>query len=237
MIVAYTAIFGGSDSLKRAPAADRCYCYTDEPGFHGFRYSETAKPFSPGWEIIARPPEASPRRAARILKMKPQQWFPQATASVWVDGSIEIKDWPGLMADCADADIACLPHPDRNSCYDEGAAVVRLKIAHADRVTAALDLYRADGFAPTRLSTTGLLYRRNTEKVAAFNRLWRDHLDAYGTNDQVHFDYCAWKTGVQVTYLRGHYRDNPYAKYDQADHHRRRKPQFLLEADCAHYLA
>lgn len=227
MIVVYTAIFGASDTLKRAPTeADRCVCYTDDPKVCGA-----------GWTIVLQPPEAHPRRAARRLKMSPDLWFPDATASIWVDGSIAITDWARLMRDTADADIACLPHPDRTTCYDEGYTVVRLQIAHAAKVNAALDLYRADGFAPAALSTTGLFYRRHNERVAAFNRLWRDHLDAYGTNDQVHVDYCAWKAGAAITHLAGHYRDNPYAKYDQADHHRRRQPQFLKDADCAHYLA
>jgi hypothetical protein len=227
MIILYTAIFGGSDSLKRAPAGpDRCVCFTDDPAI-----------FGQGWEIVRPSHYSSGRRAARILKLTPDDLFPDASASIWVDGSIEIRDFTALIADAAGADIACLAHPDRSTCYEEGEAVVRLRIAHRSKVSAALALYRRDGFAPTSLSTTGLLYRRRGPKVAVFNRLWREHLDLYGTNDQVHIDYCAFKTGVPIAYLRGHYRDNPYARYDQVDHHRRRKPQFRLEADCEHYLA
>lgn len=230
MIVLFTAIFGGSDSLKRAPIGpDRCVCYTDDESVPG--------PSANGWQIVRMLAEQKPRRLARVLKMTPQELFPDAEASVWVDGSIEIRDWQQLMQGALGSEIACLAHPDRSTCYDEGKTVVRLKIAHPWRVNQALDLYREDGFAPTSLSTTGLFYRLNTHRVAAFNELWRSHLAAYGTNDQVHVDYCAWKVGVPITHLRGHYRDNPYAKYDQRDHHRRRKPQFRLEADCADYLA
>lgn len=226
MIVVYTAIFGGSDSLKPAPPADRCVCYTDDTKLAGA-----------GWEIVRRPPEKSARRAARVLKMSASEMFPNAEASVWVDGSIEICDWAYLMADTDKADIACFTHPDRSNCYDEGRKVVQLRIAHASKVHLALEIYRRDGFSPTALSTTGLFFRKHTPAVAAFNALWRAHLDRFGTNDQVHVDYCAWKCGVPITYLAGHYRDNPYARYDKADHHRRRRPQFLIEEDCAHYLA
>jgi len=228
MIVVYTAVFGGSDSLKKAPPADRSVCYTDDRKLAGN-----------GWEIVRREAQ-KPRRAARIVKMTPDQLFPEAAASIWVDGSIEIRDWPALLRDIGDAEIACLAHPDRSNCYDEGETVIRLKIAHAlgkSQIRAALAKYRAEGFAPTALSTTGLFYRRHTPKVAAFNRRWSGELDRYGTNDQVHVDYCAWKSGIFVRYLRGHYRDNPYAVYDRVDHHRRRKPQFLPEKECEHYLA
>jgi Protein of unknown function (DUF616) len=227
MIVAYTAIFGGSDSLKAAPAgADRAVCFTD--GAHTD---------SRGWEIVQREVGDRGRRAARVLKMSPHELFADATASVWVDGSIAIQDWQALIADSGDADVACFAHPDRTNCYDEGRTVVRLKIAHQAKVMAALEMYRRDGFNPTSLSTTGLLYRKHGPGVVAFNTLWRSHLATYGTNDQVHVDYCAWRAGVSVHHLQGHYRENPYAVYDKVDHHRRRKPQFFLERDCVNYLA
>jgi hypothetical protein len=232
VIIVYTAIFGGSDSLKKAPPADRCVLITDDQSIdvRGCR-----------WEIVRSPQkEPRPRRAARSWKMGPHELFPEAEAWIWVDGSIEIRDWQRLMTDIGDADMACLAHPDRSTCYAEGETVIRLKIAHdlgRSQINAALAKYRAEGFAPTSLSTTGLLYRRNTPEVVAFNRLWRAELDQYGTNDQVHVDYCAWKAGVSIKYLEGHYRANPYAVYDKADHHKRRKPQFLPESECQHYLA
>lgn len=230
MIVVYTAIFGGSDSLKRAPAgADRCVCFTDDASLSGN-----------GWEIMRHelPDPSRSRSAARLLKMSPHALFPEAAGSVWVDGSIEITDLPALLQDAAHAFIACLPHPDRASCYDEGREVIRLERAHPSKVGEALDFYRRNGFAPTRLSTTGLFFRRHVGRVVRFNTMWRAHLDRFGTNDQVHVDFAAWKCGIEITYLRGHYRDNPYAVYDRADHHKRRKPQFNPGNRCEeHYLA
>lgn len=225
MTVLYSCIFGGSDRLKRAPKGPRCVVFTDDPKLKG-----------EGWEVQFVGDVDKPRRAARVRKMTPM--FDEPT--IWVDGSIEIRDWPALMTDIGDAEIACFAHPDRSTCYDEGETVIRLKIAHdagKDQVRDALAKYWLEGFRPTMLSTTGLFYRKHTERVAAFNDLWRDELNRYGTNDQVHVDYCAWKTGIQIRYLRGHYRANPYALYDRVDHHRRRKPQFLREADCGNYLA
>lgn len=227
MIVVYTAIFAGSDSLKSAPAADRCVCYTDGDCAGG------------GWEIVRVPRPVKPRAAARTIKMTPHELFPEASAWLWIDGSIAIRDYRALLAAIGDADIACMPHPDRKTCYDEGETVIRLKIA-ADKgkaqVRAALAKYRSDGFSPTALSTTGLFWRRNTPQVVAFNRLWHAELNAYGTNDQVHVDYCAWKAGIVIMHLPGQYRQNAFATYDKADHHRRRQPQFLLEAECEAYL-
>lgn len=226
MIVAYTAIFGESDSLKQAPPADRAICFTDVPPAHYL-----------GWEIVRHEHAGRPRVAARILKMTPHLLFPDAVGSVWVDGSIKITNWQLLMWDAQPHEIACLAHPDRSSCYDEGRTVIRLERANPSSVGDALELYRAEHFEPETLSTTGLLYRKHTHRVQSFNEMWRQHLDRYGINDQVHIDYCAWKTGVPIGYLQGHYRDNPYAAYDRADHHARRKPQFNPGDRCEHYLA
>jgi len=229
MIVLYSAIFGGSDRIKRAPKGpDACVVFTDDASLAGS-----------GWCLLYREPPPKPRRAARALKMLPHTIFSDADAWLWVDGSIEIKDWPRLMADIGDAEIACLPHPDRSTCYAEGETVIRLKIAHdvaRQQVQDAMTKYRAEGFAPTSLSTTGLFWRRNTERVRAFNDLWYEELNRYGTNDQVHVDYCAWKVGVPIKHLSGHYRDNAYSEYDGKDHRKRRQPQFLLERDCQNYL-
>lgn len=227
MIVAYTAIFGDSDSLKQAPPADRCVLFTD-------RYPKDAR----GWDVHEYAGGVTPARViARILKMTPHELFPDAEASVWVDGSIEIRDWNMLMSDTQDSEIACFAHPDRSNCYDEARMCIRLERANPSAVQDAIDLYRDDGFSPTVLSTTGLFFRRHTSNMSWFNDLWRRHLDRYGTNDQVHVDYCAWKTHVTIDHLQGHYRDNPYAFYDKADHHQRRKPQFNPGDRCEHYLA
>ncbi len=228
MNVLYTAIFGNSDTIKKAPAGpDRCVCFTDDPRLR-----------KDGWEIVVRTKTDFPRWQARDHKTTPEQLFPDASFVVWADGSMTVKDWPRLLRDVGEADVAVLPHPDRTNVYDEGETVIRLRIGHRDAVRRALDSFREDGFAPTRLSTTGLLVRRMTPAVAEMDRLWHWHLEQYGINDQVHFDYCAWKAGVSITDLKGHYRANPYMVYDQRDHHHHRKPPFLLECDRAsHDLA
>jgi hypothetical protein len=226
--VLYTAIFGQSDALKPAPAGpDRCVCVTDDPTLTGL-----------GWEIDRRPASTFPRWDARAVKLTPHRLFPDATIVVWADGSMQIRDWPRLLADLGDAEVAALPHPDRTSIYDEGETVIRLRIGDRGAVSRALASFRRDGFETARLSTTGLLVRRMTTRVREMNVFWLAHLTEYGINDQVHFDYCAWKAGVSRAWLAGHYRANPYMTYDRADHHRRRQPPFLLERDRgAHDLA
>jgi len=227
MTVLYTALFGGSDRLKPAPPGpDRALCFTDQADLTGG-----------GWTFVYQPRSAQPRVSARHVKLSADALFPNADVSVWIDASITLTDWTGLLTDAGGAEVACLAHPDRSTCYAEGETVIRLRIASPARIREALGHYREAGFAPPRLSTTGLLVRRHTPAVAAFNARWREQLDRYGTNDQVHVDYCAWQTGVTVRHLPGDYRANRYMVYDQVDHHARRRPQFLREAECVRHLA
>lgn len=218
MIVLYSALFGGSDTLKPAPAGpDRCVMFTDNAALAGH-----------GWEFIVEPRSAFTRWQARQKKTTSHLLFPDAEIVVWADASMTIMDWPRLIRDFTPGgDVACLPHPFRNNCYDEGAKCIELKIGGVRNITKALDGMRADGFAPTVLSTTGLFLRRNTDAVRRMNEFWYDHLERFGINDQVHLDYCAWKAGASRVWLAGNYLDNPYMVYDRLDHRKHRKPQYL----------
>lgn len=238
MIVAYSAIFGDSDSIKPAPPADRCVLFTDRvvTEAHGWTvvdYRDT------GFRTEDKDGnKIRPRVMARTLKLSPMDLFPTADASVWVDGSIAITDWPRLVSECATWEAASFRHPDRDTCYAEAATVIRLQIAHPTKINAAVEYYKAAGFDPSTLSTTGLFYREHNRRVREFCAHWKEHLRRYGTNDQVHVDFCAWLATINIFHLTGHYRDNPYAVYDGTDHRRRRKPQFKLEAECPDdYLA
>lgn len=216
MVIVYTAILGGCDSLKAAPkGADRCVCFTDDP----------ALVYAPrGWDIEPFHTTA-PRRDAWHLRCVPHELFDRHVASVWVDASFTVTDLPRLMRAAEGHALSGLRHHSRASCYDEGREVVRVGQADARAVAEQLAGYEGEGFAPTALTISCVLVRANTRKVAAFNDAWdREIRQHAGDNTQISLDYCAWKTGVGVFHLEGVRKDNPYAEHDHADHKRRRKP-------------
>lgn len=216
MIVLYTALFGGSDRLKPAPAGvvDRCVCFTDDP---------TLKP--QGWELVPYTVVSDPRREAWILRCQADRLFPDADVVIWLDASLEILDLPRLIHDAAPFDLAGLAHPERSSSYDEAAELIAIGQGDPESLRAQVAAYRAEGFPGAGLTTSGILVRRNTQAVVALNTIWAEELVKYaGDNTQVSLDYAAWRVGLPVAHLAGTYIDTPYVVYDHEEHHRRRRP-------------
>ncbi len=209
--VVYTALLGGSDCLKLAPAGFQAVCFTERQPLDRL-----------GWEIrLVPPPTASPRQTARVLRYAAADLFP-GRLTIWADASYDFLDLAAAIADLGDGEFGALRHPDRQTYAAEGTEVVALGQAPADRVTAQVAEYRAAGFVAEALTTTGLLLRRPTPIIAAFDRLLQAEIDRYTVYDQIAIDYCAWRVGLPITYLRGSYRENPYVRYAHKDHRRRR---------------
>ncbi len=216
MVIVYTAILGGSDSLKPAPKdADRCVCFSDVD-VDGAKID--------GWEM--RPwSNTNPRRAAWHLRCVPHGLFAEFDTTVWVDASFTVIDLPRLLRDSAGHDLSGLQHHKRMDCYGEGIEVVRVGQSQAADVSAQLSGYKRAGFRPSSLTISCILVRQNNPRVTAFNELWDSEIRTHpGDNTQLSLDYCAWKTGIGVHHLQGVRKDNPYAVHDHSDHKRRRKP-------------
>lgn len=218
MIVVYTTIFGGSDSLKAAPSgASRCVCFVDDPGIY---MGQTR-----GWELVQHQ-AANPRREAWHLRCIPHELFPDARKTVWVDASFTLTDLPKLLLDSSGHPLSGLLHHARRSCFEEGYEIVRVGQASEADVAPQLAGYLATaGFVPSTLTISCILVRENTPAVTAFNELWDAEIQQHlGDNTQLSLDYAAWKTGIGVHHLHGVRKNNPYAVHDHSDHKRRRQP-------------
>lgn len=220
--VIYTAVLGGSDTLKQAPVdcADRCYCYTDDPNWTG--RDPKGWTFRP-WVVID-----SPRRDAWRIRCRPDLLFPTADQVLWLDASFSMLDIAALFSDAGAADLAGLHHHERRSCFQEGGELIEIGQSSSEDVYAQLGEYTRDGFGrwtPNGLTTSGVLLRRRTPGTLAFNRRWEFEIARYpGDNTQLSLDYSAWKVGLAITHLTGTYPDNPYVLYDGEDHHLHRRP-------------
>lgn len=238
MVIVYTAILGGCDSLKPAPkGADRCVCISNDTSHlkatngWSIAWLEDVSTYQVGVDPTEKPwLHNDPRRLAWWMRCIPNQVLPglihvQYDTVVWVDASFTVTDLPKLLRDSAGHELSALRHHKRHSCYDEGVEVVKNGQSDAADVSEQLSGYRREGFNPYELSISCILVRQNTQKVTAFNELWDAEIQKHpGDNTQLSIDYCAWKTGVGVHHLQGVRKDNPYAVHDHADHKRRRKP-------------
>lgn len=217
MIVAYTTIFGNSDSLKKAPSGvSRAVCFVDDPAFYVGQ--------SRGWELVKHP-APNPRREAWHLRCVPHLLFPAARKTIWIDASFTLIDTERLLLDSAGHELSVLRHHARHSCYDEGRIIIKIGQAPAAVVNQQLNAYHDEGFRPEELSISCIIVRENTPRVTAFNERWDAEIQRNpGDNTQLSLDYAAWKSGLKTHYLQGEYRDNPYAHHNHKDHKELRRP-------------
>lgn len=197
-IAVYTAIINNHDGLKLpevvSPDCDYI-CFTDQsvsrPGpwkLRGFDYYND-----------------DPTRIARYIKTHPHVYLPDYRWSIWIDGSLVIRDDLASLVDgLAGADrIAGYPHPLRNCIYDEAQSVLEVQLDDPERVLTQIERYRAEGYpAKNGLVETRVLVRRHHHPaIVRFDNAWWKEIDTGSRRDQLSFNYVAWKLGMEPQYL------------------------------------
>jgi hypothetical protein len=199
-LVAYTAIFGGRDTLADPGLVTpgcRYVCFTD------------ASVRSDVWEIVLQPPgHPDPRQQARRHKVLAHRFF-ETQYSLWVDGSIRINvDIRALIDRYLDgADLALFAHPDRDCLYDEAEVCLELGLDRPDRIRSQIERYRRAGLPQhIGLAATIVLLRRHTATMVQLNEAWWREIEAGSVRDQLSFNYCAWRLGFAYRTFPGNFR-------------------------------
>lgn len=196
-LVVYSAIFGGKDKYKEPPAGR----------YQVVLFTDGAVKASPHVKIVRIPLLGDPRRQSRYFKMLSHEHFPEARYTLWMDGSIEavgIDIRAEVEKHLENADVAAFSHNVRKCLYEEAEAIIEYKLADPKVIRDQADRYRADGYpAGAGLCECGVLFRRNTPAVAAFNRFWYEELKKASNRDQLSFLYSIWKTGVRFKAIEG----------------------------------
>ena len=219
-IVVFSALFGGNDVLKSPRIINpkvRYVCMTDR--------ADTVK----GWDLHRLQQTERPRWLARWAKTQ-LLWLGPHDVSIWLDASFELLVDPVAIVAAAavtNAPIVGFLHPDRSRIVDEAKAIIRWQLAPAVAVKQQLATYQAAGFdtaaTPQRqLTTTGVLVRWASPDVTRFNDAWWREIQRHTLRDQLSVDFCAYACQLPVGYLPGHYRANPFVRYDHTTHRRKR---------------
>jgi len=203
-LVVFTAVIGETEPL-RAPRVVapwvRYLCFSDRPC--------TVEPY----EWIPVPATTAARQASRRIKILAEHPILRAaSATLWHDASYQLwrdPSWAArrLLRD----DLVALKH-GRVSLEAEAVLIARYGYVTEDEATSTVARYRTEGFDRGGLTSGGLLGRRTTSTVQAFNRLWWEESQrVWGGRDQGSLDYCAWKAGVSIGYVQGRIKENRYA--------------------------
>jgi hypothetical protein len=195
--VVYTAISAGYDALQPQSV---------QKNVAHVAFVEDAFPPTPPWTLRSIPEaayHADPCRSAKFLKILSHRLFPTAEYSIWVDGSLCLGTYSFfdvIRRYLARADLAAFRHPARSCLYEEAKEVMRRRLDDAALVLRQVERYRLEGF-PKRagLVQAGVIIRRQTPAIAAFNEAWWQEIQAGSRRDQISFPYVARKLGLRFT--------------------------------------
>lgn len=192
----YTSIISGKDVFKTPLNLEgaKFLCFTDSP---------TPNP-RPG-VIFAKAHDdfIDPTRNARIHKILAHEYL-DCEYSLWMDGSITLmSSLPDMIKEfLKDSDMAVFKHSARDCVYDEAEMVKKLNYDFPQVVDQQMAKYRVLGYpAHNGLHETGVILRRHTKPVEAFNNAWWAEVSTGSRRDQLSFDYVLWKTGLKINEL------------------------------------
>lgn len=194
-IVIYTALFGQFDPRAQEPEVDfpdgtKCICFTDRP-FPSKRWKvidwkETLK-------SIPQNVPGHPAKLSRWFKLLPQQHFPWADRSIWVDANTRITRDP-LKWFPDDCDLAMYSHPTWNCLYREIDIIIRKRkdlVQNAERLRQRYQRLQVPPNAG--LAACGVIWRIHTASQAAFDKKWwAEYLAGGSIRDQPAFGYLQW---------------------------------------------
>lgn len=126
----------------------------------------------------------------REIKILPHKFLPEYDATLWVDGNMfitsSVKDFFR-----SSHDFITVRHDKRDNVYDEGEAIIRMNKARAKDVQKQLDFYRSKKFVLKQLYATGLMFRRNNQRVNTICDKWYQQVEQFTHRDQLALPYVA----------------------------------------------
>ena len=141
-----------------------------------------------------------PRRNSRIPKILASK-FVSSEYSLWIDGNIRILKDPEALAQkyLKDHDIAVYKHPQRDCIYDEAKVCAMRMLDDPELIIAQAKAYEDSGYAKHKgLNECGIIFRRHTPKIEAFENEWWAQYTCYSRRDQISFMYAVDKIGLRV---------------------------------------
>ncbi len=142
---------------------------------------------------------------ARWHKINAHILFPEYDVSLWLDGNISVKNqniFDKVEKLIKDNVLISIPlHPQRNCIYDEAQEVVRTHIDLLSVVNPQMRILRKDNYPNNNgLSETNVMFRQHN-KIKPLLDLWWSFIRDYSKRDQLSYNYCAWKCGIQTVPL------------------------------------
>lgn len=210
-IIVYSLDINGYDEIINPLIHDKNVRY--------ILFSDDKTRTSKFWEVVHIDPieGLDHRKLARYYKINSHLVLPEHDISMYVDSCTtpNFLNFKNLLQDNGfdNCDIMCYNHTTRKCLYDESQVVISGRLDYSNIVNDQINNYRLDGFPENfGLSETGIIIRKNNERITEFNSTWWNQVNTHSGRDQLSQMYSSWKTGVNIcNFKKGKSQyDNPY---------------------------
>ncbi len=186
---------------------------------------------------------------ARWHKINAHILFPEYEYSLWLDGNISVNNsniFSKVNKLIADDVLISIPlHPQRNCIFDEAEIIKKLKIDIDNVVDTQMRILQRDGYPSNKgLAETNVMFRQHN-KIKHLLELWWYFVEKHSKRDQLSYNYCAWKFGIETVPLYptpGEHRANGDLEFKYITAHNQdkvstgKKLQFWLERIFSHFI-
>lgn len=203
-IVVYTALF--TDDIN--------YIYGGLPEYNMddiefICYTNTPYLKSNTWDIRLIELDITPREQARKIKTLPQDYLGEYDAWIWMDNSCIFNYDPiDLYELYMDGFDMCVhEHCDRTNIFQEAKVIIDRNLDKPETIIKQINNYKEEGYIDNGLFETGILMRKNNEKIISFNKMWWDEINSQSIRDQLSFPYVKFKhpevkiNGIKETFV------------------------------------
>lgn len=207
-LVVYTAIFNNYDWLKDP------YVVSDKVDYVCFTDSDKLK--SETWKIVVvNEKDISPSLLNRKIKLLyPYTYFKDYEYSLYVDGSVMIKDDVGIFLSSyieTKPILMNFKHPNNDCIFVEMERCIMQGRGNAEMLKKQYDVYKADGMPEHfGMSDNKIILRKNCDEGYKLMSEWYDHVCNYSGRDQVCLSYVLWKHNLQYNYFDEVIEQNQY---------------------------
>lgn len=188
-MIAYTAVYGGYDTLKPHPEhdhVDEWVCYTDDTSLG-----------CDGWETVVEPARFEhPRLSAKWRKAHP----PEGECSLWVDGSMCLNGTglvDAMLEGLTSADWVLWAHPDRTSIIAEAEVSEAMMKYRGLPVRRQAEHYCNNwGWPDNRLFASTTMARWHTPQVLQAGAAWFAENEHWTYQDQISLPPVLGRYGI-----------------------------------------
>ena len=193
-VAIYTAISDNYNSIKLPERLN--------PDFGYILFTDLPAPDTKIWQL--RPMtclHSDKARSARYIKTHPHLLLEGYDVAVWIDANIMILDGLDNMIETflsSGKAVGAIPHPLRNSIYEEIAACEERSKDEADVMREQIAKYADEGFFHHDLIESNfMIFDLRHEKMARFLDTWWREIDNHSKRDQLSLNYSLAEAGLE----------------------------------------